>query len=167
MSLGHNELLFGYVCCSFPHDDVIKWKHFPRNWPFVRGIHRSPVNSPHKDQWRGALMFSLICVWINGWVNNREAGDLRRYRAHYDVIVMTRADQNLRQHVQIKPMPSICSDMYNPTANFPSVKYHHSRPDTTQKGHISLVMIINLRYWHWQQHPIPTLDTQIHPHNSV
>ena len=35
-----------------------------------------------------ALMFSLICVWINDWVNNREAGDLRRYRAHYDVIVM-------------------------------------------------------------------------------
>ena len=41
-----------------PHDDVIKWKHFPRYWPFVRGIHRSPVNSPHKDQWRGAVMFS-------------------------------------------------------------------------------------------------------------
>ena len=70
------------------HDDVIKWKHFPRYWPFVRGIHRSPVNSLHKGQWRGALMFSLICVWINGWVNNREAGDLRRYRAHFDVTVM-------------------------------------------------------------------------------
>ena len=42
---------------------------------------------PHKDQWRGALMFSLICVWINDWVNNREAGDLRPYRANYDVIV--------------------------------------------------------------------------------
>ena len=70
------------------HDDVIKWKHFPRYWPFVRGIHRSPMNSPHKGQWRGALMFALICVWINGWVNNREAGDLRRHRAHYDVIVM-------------------------------------------------------------------------------
>ena len=70
------------------HDDVIKWKHFPRNWPFVRGIHRSPVNSPHKGLWRGALMFSLICVWINDWVNNHEAGDLRRYLAHYDVIVM-------------------------------------------------------------------------------
>ena len=70
------------------HDDVIKWKHFPRYWPFVRGIHRSPVNSPHKGQWRGALMFSLICVWIDSWVNNREAGDLRRYRAHYDVTVM-------------------------------------------------------------------------------
>ena len=47
-----------------------------------------PVNSPHKGQWRGALMFSLICVWINVWVNNREAGDLRRYRVHYGVIVM-------------------------------------------------------------------------------
>ena len=50
----------------------------------------SPVNSPRKGQWRGALMFSLICVWINGWVNNREAGDLRRYRAHYDVTLMNR-----------------------------------------------------------------------------
>ena len=70
------------------HDDVIKWKHFPRHWPFVLGIHRSPVNSPHKGQWRGALMFSLICGWINGWVNNREAGDLRRHRAHYDVSEM-------------------------------------------------------------------------------
>ena len=49
---------------------------------------RSPVNSPHKGQWRGALMFSLICAWINDWVNNREAGDLGRHRTHYDVIVM-------------------------------------------------------------------------------
>ena len=72
----------------WPHDYVIEWKPFPRYWPFVRGIHRSPVNSPHKCQWRAALMFSLICVWINGWVNNREAGDLRRYRAHYGVTVM-------------------------------------------------------------------------------
>ena len=71
------------------YDDVIKWKQFPRYWLFVRGIHRSPVNSQHKGQWRGALIFSLICAWINGWVNNREAGDLRRHRAHYDVIVMT------------------------------------------------------------------------------
>ena len=70
------------------HDDVIKWKHFPRYWPFVRGIHRSPVNSMHKGQWRGDLMFSLICARLNGRVNNGEAGDLRRHRAHYDVIVM-------------------------------------------------------------------------------
>ena len=67
---------------------IIKWNHCPRYWPFVRGIHRSPVNSPDKGQWRGALMFSLICTRRNGWVNNREAGDLRRHRTHYDVIVM-------------------------------------------------------------------------------
>ena len=42
------------------HDNVIQWKHFPRYCPLVRGIHRSPVNSPHKGRWRGALMFSLI-----------------------------------------------------------------------------------------------------------
>ena len=79
---------FKQIKIGFLHDDVIKWKYFPRNWPLVWGIHRSPVNSPHKDQWRGALMFSLICAWINGWVSNRDAGDLRRHRAHYDVIVM-------------------------------------------------------------------------------
>ena len=73
---------------SWRHDDVIKWKHFPRNWPFVQEIHRSPVNFPHKGQWRGALMFSLIYAWINDWVNNREAGDLRRQHGHYDFIVM-------------------------------------------------------------------------------
>ena len=70
------------------HDDVIQWKHFPRYWPCVRGIHRSPVNSPHKGQWRGALKFSLICTRINGWVNYGEVGDLRRHRAYYDVTVM-------------------------------------------------------------------------------
>ena len=77
------------------HDDVIKWKHFfPRYWPCVRGIHRSLVNSLHKGQWRGTLMFFLICAWINSWVNNREAGDLRRNRAHYGVTVMSKHSPN-------------------------------------------------------------------------
>ena len=62
------------VCSSFP-DDVIKWKHFPRYWPFVRGIHWLPVNSTHKGQWRGALIFSLKYAWINDWVYNAEAGE--------------------------------------------------------------------------------------------
>ena len=84
-------------CCDITrsmqwHDDVIKWKHFPRYWPFVRGIHRSPVNSQHKGQSHGALMFSLICAWINAWVNNGEAGDLIRYRASYAVFVMVCID---------------------------------------------------------------------------
>ena len=68
------------------------WRHqmktFSALLAFVRGIHRSPGNSPHKGQRHGAFMFSLICTWANGGVNNRDAGDLRRHRAHYDVIVM-------------------------------------------------------------------------------
>ena len=72
--------------------DISWWRHqmetFPRYWPFVRWIHRSPLNSLHKGQRRGALMFSLICKWINGCVNNPEAGDLRRHRAHYNFTVI-------------------------------------------------------------------------------
>ena len=71
------------------HDDVIKWKYFLHYWPFVRGIYQSPVNSPHKGQWRGALMLSLICVWINAWVNDREAGASRCHHAHYDIVMAT------------------------------------------------------------------------------
>ena len=46
-------------------DDVLKWKRFLRYWPFVQETHRSPVNSPHKGQWGGALMFYLICAWTH------------------------------------------------------------------------------------------------------
>ena len=75
---------------SFKHKSW--WRHqmetFSALLAICAGNSPVPVNSPHKGQWRGALMFPLICVWINDWVNNREAGDLRRYRIHYDVIVM-------------------------------------------------------------------------------
>ena len=70
------------------HDDAIKWKHFSRYWPFARGFHRSPLNSPHKGKRLGALMVSLICIWTNDWVNNRDAGDLGRHHVHYDVTIM-------------------------------------------------------------------------------
>ena len=60
------------------HDDVIKWKYFRVTGPL----------SPHKGQWRGALMFSLIYAWTNGWVNSRDAGNLRHNSAQYDVSVM-------------------------------------------------------------------------------
>ena len=72
-----------------PRDDVIKWKYFPRYWTFVRGIHRSPVNSPHKGQRRGVLILSLIWAWTNCWADHRDANDLRRQRSHYDVTVMS------------------------------------------------------------------------------
>ena len=93
------------------HDDVIKWKHFSRYWPFVQGIHRSQVNSPQKSQWRGALMFSLICVWVNGWGNNPEAGDLRCNCTHHDVIVM------------IMHLSAFCSDL---TELIHSLRWRHN-----------------------------------------
>ena len=128
----------GLMIGCVDHGDVNKWKHFPRYWPFVRGIHRSSVYSLHKGQRSGALMFSLMCAWkkrlskhqprdcllnrlfrrrskktsklrVTGlcegrnssvtcvnWVNNREAGDLRRHRAHYDVTVMN--NHNVDNH---------------------------------------------------------------------
>ena len=77
-----------YVSTTFPW-----WRHqmetFSALLALCAGNSLVPVNSPHKGQWREALMFSSIYAWINDWVNNREAGDLRRYRGHYDVIVMS------------------------------------------------------------------------------
>ena len=115
----------------FEHDGVIKGKHFPRYWPFVRGIQRGPLSDSNltllllfapnaarsslrsnekaargsdlnrttvpgefPTQRRGSLMFSLICTGINGWVNNGETGDLRRYRVHYDISVMSLKHRN-------------------------------------------------------------------------
>ena len=68
------------------------WRHqmetFSALLALCAGNSPVPVKSPHKGQWRGALMFSLICARINDWVNNHEAGDLRRHHGHYDVNVM-------------------------------------------------------------------------------
>ena len=70
------------------YDNIIKWKHFLHYWACVQGIHQSPVNSAHKGQWHGALMFSLICAWTNGWANNHDTSNLRCHHAHYNVTVM-------------------------------------------------------------------------------
>ena len=82
------------------HSDTIAidktwWRHQKETLPalLVLCVGNSPVNSPHKGQWRGALMFSLISAWTNGWVNHRDAGDTRRHLAHYDVTVMNTDSQ--------------------------------------------------------------------------
>ena len=108
-SLKHISTGGGALTSHFMEDDSSPTSIFPvfmmtssngnifRVTGFVRGIHRwllgihrSPVNSPHTDHWRGALMLSLTCVWANGWVNNQDAGDLRRHCSHYDVTIMWR-----------------------------------------------------------------------------
>ena len=72
--------------CTYHFDDVIKWKYF-RVTGLLCGKFTGHRRIP-RTKANYALMFSLICAWINGWVNNREAGDLRRLRAHYDVTAM-------------------------------------------------------------------------------
>ena len=82
------------VIKSFPWEDkhtIAVWRHqmeqFSALLAFCAG--NSPVTGEFPAQRPVTRSFaSLICAWINGWVNNREAGDLRRHRAHYDVIVM-------------------------------------------------------------------------------
>ena len=72
--------------CDMNHDDVIKWKQYPRYWPFVREFtgHRWIPRTKPSDAELWCFLWSA--PWMNGWVNTREAGDLRRHRAHYDVI---------------------------------------------------------------------------------
>ena len=75
--------------CGDYHDDIIKWKHFRRYRPRVREIQWSLVNTAHKGQGRGALIFSLIYTWTNAWVRNQDAGGLKHHHAHYHISIMT------------------------------------------------------------------------------
>ena len=79
-------------CWYSSYNESIWWshqmEHFPCYWPFVRGIHQSPVDFPHKGQWRRASMFSLIGASTNSWANNWDAGHLRCHCTHYHVTVM-------------------------------------------------------------------------------
>ena len=97
-----NTIIRSRVGVGCLNDDVIKWKHLPRYWPVVGRIHRSSMDSPHKDQWLGPLMISLKCTWTNNWANNRDPDDLRRHRAHYDVPVMRCWSVWLTRLMQIK-----------------------------------------------------------------
>ena len=70
------------------HDDVIKWKNSPRYWPFLWGIHRSPVNYPHKGQRRELWCFfdlrlnKRLSKQSRGWCFETPS------RPRYDITVM-------------------------------------------------------------------------------
>ena len=111
-------LIWNVLLCmmlALGHDDVIRWKHFPRYWPFVKGIHRPPVDSFHKGHWRGTLMFSLICAWTNGLANNRDDGQLRSRHAHYDITVMICAPT---QTNQLQTQWIRCWNLFKPCYQF-------------------------------------------------
>ena len=123
-----------YTILLLNHDDVINWKHFPRYWPFVWGINRGPVNSPHKGLWRGALMFSVISAWMNSWVNNGEAGDLRRNRTHYDFTVMIMLACTCGM---FHPKSKLCI----PNQNI--IHYIHAKTDSSGLGVGSMMAAVN------------------------
>ena len=83
--------------CPTNREKLIRMTSWNKNILRVTGLcaGNSPVTGefpppppPPQGQWRGALMFSLICAWTDDWVNNRNAGDLRRHGAHYNVTIM-------------------------------------------------------------------------------
>ena len=121
------------------HYDVIKWKHFPRYWPFVRGIHRSPV-------WRGTLMISLICACLDGWVNNREAGDLRRYRNHYDVPVMVMNAMYCGNIVWYFKMDHINSKQV--TETWPNCSGHRRHKLVSAMKSCTIIFSTNVKFYH-------------------
>ena len=151
------------------HDDVIKWKPFLRYWPFVRGIHRSPMNSPHKGQWRGALMFSLSCVWINGWVNNRKAGDLRRYRAHYDIMVMSvplSIQQLPRQAVDIMNSEDLSVIIHKSTHKRHPIPISAHKPKTVNQRFRSWIPGLQMICRVWKRYNIRN-DGQLRNHPKL
>ena len=92
---------------------------------------------PYKGLWRGALIFFLICVWINDWVNNREAGDLRRYRAHYDVIVVYRFTSQPRE----VPCHYPSTNEPTPSKKMPFLNYDMSICSEQNKKHRWLLIL--------------------------
>ena len=77
------------------HDDVIKWKHFPRYWPLAR--EKPPVTGGFPSQKPVAWSFEVFFIWTNGWASNRDGGDLIRHRAHYGVTVILITSGPLRK----------------------------------------------------------------------
>ena len=102
LRLGSVSEIYSLLQQPLTHDDVIKWKHFPRHWPLCGEFtgHRWIPLTKASDAELWCFLWSAPL--INGWVNNRETGDLRRHGAHYDVIVM-------HQNNTLKLSRDICS----------------------------------------------------------
>ena len=121
------------------------WRHQTETFSALLAIWagNSPVSSPHQGQCRGAVMFSLICVWINGWVNNREAGDLRHYRSHYDVSVMS---YGFSERVCLNFLRGCAKGTCRPGDRFENC-YHGDLSNSSHCKQFDDGMPINQKYW--------------------
>ena len=137
------------------HDAVIKCRHFPRYWPFVRGIHRWIPLTKASD---AEFWCFLICAWTNGWVNYHETGDLRRHCAYYDVTVKSLAVTSMCSRGSFHPMLRwwiTPGEEWYPMENLPASRLQKYGPnDTHTICHNSYIkfsvnMKSNLSVWVW------------------
>ena len=97
----YQEIYSTFCVHCMHHNDVIKWKHFPHCWPLVQGIQRSPVNSPDRGQWCGALMFSLMYAWTSGII-----------------IIIIITDYSNCRNVHLKLWPMLIQNLYSMIWNY-------------------------------------------------
>ena len=115
------------TCSDANHDDVIKWKYFPRYWPFVREFtgHRWNPRTKASDAELGCFLWSA--PWINGWINNRKSGDLRRHRGHYDVNVMSEGINPNSAKWKLSPAVNLTNvDLVTPSSDHYSTRGHYN-----------------------------------------
>ena len=128
---------------------------FPRYWPCVRGIQRSPVDSPHKGQWRGPLLFSLIYTWTNNWTNT---GDLRRHRAHYDVIMIF-------THIRVTVIMSCAPLIWNFVTAEETIRNYPAKSNTYLKS-----FLVDSKLWviqHMNKYLIGKFVSNLYMWNSL
>ena len=114
--------IFVFIKCNALNTCLIisRWRHQMETFSALLALcaGNSPVNSPQKGQWRGALIFSLNCARTNGWVHNRDTGDLTRHCAHYIVTVMYPVFSQTRRVKRLGPFPT----PFLPSSNVWSMK---------------------------------------------
>ena len=99
-------------------------------------------------------MFSSICSWTNGWANNRDAGDLRHHRAHYDVTVMSHANYTCcaiklfrigsAEALSVLPAFGRVGWRNNQTVRFKLKLLLHFFYLLTQRGRVTHICVVNL-----------------------
>ena len=125
------------------------------------------VNSPHKGQWRGALMFSLICARIKDWVNNREAGDLRRHHGQYDANVML-IKGNCIMHYLMTRWQGRTLSMSNKWCLLPEYHYKDDKIDNFLHGYKRMKIYIISKYVLGVKHrEFPAMVAMLHVSDVV
>ena len=171
-NVGSNWIIW-YKCLPVSKDfeadvvryDVIKWKYYPRYWPFVWGIHQSSVNFPHNGQWRGDLTFTLICA-LNKRLSKQSLGwwfetQSRPLWSHcngcgliYDAMITVHgiAWSHRTSSLTERMLTETCGDMWRHMASalwtVPHVLYMwHEFYGQRTIMHNSTIMCIHFRQW--------------------